>query len=333
MSTDIRLNQLKQWLSTTLSNDFTIEVASADASFRRYFRVSHQGKTYIAMDAPPDKEDSSPFLDIGQRLALTGVHVPIIHAHTLDHGFLLLEDLGCIPYQQQLSEKADELYHDAMQALIKMQTADCSQLPNYNKQRLREEMQLMPDWFLTTHLNLAISDTQQAIIDNTFQQLLDAIDEQPQGFVHRDYHSRNLMVVDHNNPGIIDFQDAVYGAITYDLVSLLRDCYVCWPQSQVEQWALSYRDMAVQQGIIPPINDQAFIRWFDLIGLQRHIKVLGIFARLWHRDGKQHYLQDLPLTLSYVLHIGQKHPETQALVELFHTLGIPETIGTVNIPA
>jgi len=336
MSNDSRLLQLKAWLRQSQSwTDFRIEPASADASFRRYFRIYQQDQRYIAMDAPPDKENSQPFLAMSERLAKTGVHVPHIYASSLTQGFILLEDLGTIPYQTALQsvDQANQLYADAMQALIQMQQADQQGLEPYNHERLQTEMQLMPDWFLNVHLGLQLSTQQSALISETFAELLRVIAEQPQGFVHRDYHSRNLMQVSQNNPGIIDYQDAVHGALTYDLVSLLRDCYLCWSQTQVERWALDYRDQAVAAEIMPMVDDATFLRWFDWMGLQRHIKVLGIFARLWHRDGKAHYLNDLPLTLSYVLNVAQKYEEMQPLAQLFHELNIPETIGTVEIPA
>ncbi|MGV6810050.1 MAG: aminoglycoside phosphotransferase family protein [bacterium] len=353
MSNDLRLLQLKDWLTKSQSwTNFRIEPASADASFRRYFRIYQQDQHYIAMDAPPDKEDSQPFLAMSERLAKTGVHVPQIYASSLAQGFMLLEDLGTMPYQRALQtpesvganmsttqspawslEQANTLYTDAMYALIQMQQADFQGLEPYDHQRLQTEMQLMPDWFLKVHLGLPLSKQQSVMMDDIFAELLRVIAEQPQGFVHRDYHSRNLMQVSQNNPGIIDYQDAVYGALTYDLVSLLRDCYVCWPQAQVERWALQYRDLAVAAQVMPAVDDTTFLRWFDWMGLQRHIKVLGIFARLYHRDGKAHYLQDLPLTLSYVLTVAAKYPATQPLVALFHELNIPETIGTVEIPA
>jgi len=336
MSNDSRLLQLKAWLRQSQSwTDFRIEPASADASFRRYFRIYQQDQRYIAMDAPPDKENSQPFLAMSERLAKTGVHVPHIYASSLTQGFILLEDLGTIPYQTALQsvDQANQLYADAMQALIQMQQADQQGLEPYNHERLQIEMQLMPDWFLNVHLGLQLSTQQSALISETFSELLRVIAEQPQGFVHRDYHSRNLMQVSQNNPGIIDYQDAVHGALTYDLVSLLRDCYLCWSQTQVERWALDYRDQAVAAEIMPMVDDATFLRWFDWMGLQRHIKVLGIFARLWHRDGKAHYLNDLPLTLSYVLNVAQKYEEMQPLAQLFHELNIPETIGTVEIPA
>ena len=326
MIQDLRLQQLTLWIKETWP-EATLSVASADASFRRYFRVHYQDKTMIAMDAPPDKEDSRPFIDMTQRLLNAGVHVPDIFKQSLDQGFLVLSDLGSTPYLDQLNEEsADALYADAIDALIKIQQADSTDLPVYNADLLQTEMQLMPDWFLNTHLQLTLTKKQQQIISNTFDALTTAVLEQPQAFVHRDYHSRNLMFSAKRNPGIIDYQDAVLGAISYDLVSLLRDCYIAWPNNKVEQWALAYRDQAVNAHIIDAVDDATFIRWFDLMGLQRHIKVLGIFARLYHRDGKENYLNDLPLTLEYVMQVGKKYPETEALISLFKQFDIAKKI-------
>lgn len=326
MTQDLRLQQLTHWIKETWP-EATLSVASADASFRRYFRLHDQGNTMIAMDAPPEKEDSSPFIDVTQRLLTAGVHAPEIIKQSLERGFLVLSDLGSTPYLNQLNkDTADTLYNDAIQALIKIQQADTANLPIYNDDLLQTEMQLMPNWFLGTHLKLELNNNQQQIITDTFDALTKAILEQPRVFVHRDYHSRNLMVTTSDNPGIIDYQDAVLGAVTYDLVSLLRDCYIQWPKNKVEQWALHYRDQAVEIGLIQAVDDQTFIRWFDLTGLQRHIKVLGIFARLYHRDGKQNYLNDLPLTFHYVMQVGQHHPETEALIALFEQLEIVKKI-------
>ncbi len=326
MTQDLRLQQLTAWIKETWP-EATLSVASADASFRRYFRIHHQGKTMIAMDAPPEKENSRPFIDITQRLLNASVHVPTIFKQSLEQGFLVLSDLGSTPYLDQLNAKsADTLYSDAIDALIKIQQADSTDLAVYNTDLLQTEMQLMPDWFLNTHLQLTLTTKQQQIISNTFDALTKAVLEQPQVFVHRDYHSRNLMLTTQHNPGIIDYQDAVLGPLTYDLVSLLRDCYIAWPNHKVEQWALAYRDQAVNSCIMDAVDDATFIRWFDLMGLQRHIKVLGIFARLYHRDGKENYLNDLPLTLDYVMQIGKRYPETEALITLFQQLDIAKKI-------
>lgn len=336
MKNDSRLEALQGWIKNTVQwPNASIEVASADASFRRYFRVTHTNKTTIAMDAPPEKEDTQPFIDMTQRLRETGVHAPEIIAQDVEQGFLLLEDLGSIDYLDVLNnDTANTLYNDALQALITLQKTNRDNLPHYDKTLLESEMSLMPEWFLSTHLDLNLEESQQGIIAHTLNALSEAIAPQTTGFVHRDYHSRNLLQTTHNNPGIIDYQDAVTGPLTYDLASLLRDCYIAWPVSQVEEWALKYRDMAVSASLLPNnTEDNTFLRDFDLMGLQRHIKVLGIFARLYHRDGKKNYLADLPLTLSYVLTVGKKHPETAALVRLFEDLDIPRKIGTVEIKA
>jgi aminoglycoside/choline kinase family phosphotransferase len=264
---------------------------------------------------------------VTQRLLKADVHAPEILKHSLEQGFIVLSDLGSTPYLDRLNkETADDLYADAITELIKIQQAESQGLPLYTKDLLQQEMQLMPDWFLRTHLQLDLDKSQQKIISDTFTSLTHAILAQPQVFVHRDYHSRNLMLMKNNNPAVIDYQDAVLGAITYDLVSLLRDCYIAWPDDKVEQWTLAYRDQAVVAGVIERVDDQTFMRWFNLMGVQRHIKVLGIFARLYHRDGKENYLNDLPQTFDYVMQVGKRHPETQALIQLFKELEISKKI-------
>lgn len=335
MINDTRFQLLQHWVLSTLEwKEARLEVASADASFRRYFRIHYQDNTFIAMDAPPEKEDTQPFVDITQRLLATGVHAPKIIAQNTELGFLLLEDLGSTPYQDELVNIhiADTLYKEALEAMTVFQEADITNLPHYDASLLSDEMALMPEWFLKVHLNISLTRSQKTIIEQCFSDLIEAISTQPTGFAHRDYHSRNLMRVTTNNPGIIDYQDAVNGPLTYDVVSLLRDCYIVWPQSKVNEWALHYKAQAVQAQLMEEGDNKQFLRDFDLMGLQRHIKVLGIFARLKHRDGKTHYLDDLPLTLSYVLEIGKKHPETAPLVDLFQQLKVAEHIGTVAIP-
>ncbi|MCK5725696.1 MAG: phosphotransferase [Thiotrichaceae bacterium] len=334
MATDSRLQQLSQWIHQTLDgSQATIEVASADASFRRYFRIHHKNKTLIAMDSPPDKEPVQPFIDICQRILATGAHAPHIYHQNIEQGFLILEDLGSTAYLDKLNkDTVDNYYQAAMQALIKLQKVNTTGLPHYDTKRLHEEMTLMPEWFLGEHLGITLTIKQQQIIETTFNSLTSAITEQNTGFVHRDYHSRNLMITETNNPGIIDFQDAVIGPLSYDLVSLLRDCYIAWPHSQVDQWISDYQQMAENAQLIPKMTIEKFSKQVDLIGLQRHIKVLGIFARLKHRDNKPHYLNDLPLTLSYLLDIGQRHKEMTDLMQLFTDLKIADKIGTVVIP-
>lgn len=334
MTEDLRLEQLTRWIHQDSPNAI-IEVASVDASFRRYFRVSDfddNEKTIIAMDAPPEQEDCTPFIDVTKRLRDAGVHAPKIIRQDLEQGFLLLEDFGSTPYLDQLcSPTADKLYSDAIKALLKIQTADTQGLPEYDEALLQQEMQLMPEWFLQEHLGIKPTTEQQKTINRALAVITASVLQQPQVFVHRDYHSRNLMITENDNPGIIDYQDAVLGPITYDLVSLLKDCYIRWPHDKVSKWVLTdYKIKAEQVGLLSNVKDSTFIQWFDYMGLQRHIKVLGIFARLNHRDGKAHYLDDLPLTLHYVMEVANKYPLTRPLVDLFNEWDIPEKIGSNN---
>jgi aminoglycoside/choline kinase family phosphotransferase len=235
--------------------------------------------------------------------------VPQILQQDLRQGFLLLSDLGSQPYLDALNaQSVERLYGDALGALAVMQACvSADELPPYNETLLRREMALFPDWFLTTHLGLELSESEQQLLADAFGLLADNAQAQPQVFVHRDYHSRNLMVCDHN-PGILDFQDAVHGPVTYDLVSLLRDCYIAWPREQVEEWVQGYHDIALDHGIIRSPMSEQFLRWFDLMGVQRHLKAIGIFARLNHRDGKPGYLNDIPRTLGYVEEVSGRYP-------------------------
>jgi aminoglycoside/choline kinase family phosphotransferase len=335
MTQDTRLEQLTQWVNSQPNWEHAVlEPASADASFRRYFRARGTDGTAICMDAPPDKEDIRPFIEVTHLLSATGVHVPQLLAQNLLDGFLLLEDLGNTSYLSQLTPAtAKDLYADALHALLQLQQANCDHLPAYNERTLRREMELMPEWFLKTHLGFTEEEIPHELIQHTFENLIESAIGQPVAFVHRDYHSRNLMVTTANNPGIIDYQDALLGPATYDLVSLLRDCYIVWPQAQVEWWVDCYRKEAIAAGVLPPVDQQTYQQWFDLKGLQPHLKVLGIFARLNHRDDKPGYLDDLPLVLSYVLEIGSRYPETFEIIVWMRRAGIPERIGTVHIPA
>jgi N-acetylmuramate 1-kinase len=298
----------------------SIAPASVDASFRRYFRVTEGADTYVVMDAPPGKEDLAPFLKIAKMLAGMNLNVPMVLARDVDRGFLLLSDLGSRLYLDELpkAKAADRLYADALAALRTMQTADsriACDLPHYDREMLMREMELLPEWFLERHLGLRVSAAERAMLDRLFDALVRAAESQPATFVHRDYHSRNLLIDSENNPGILDFQDAVWGPVTYDLVSLLKDCYIAWPTAQIRSWALEYRENLLQAGFELPGDAAEFIRWFDLIGLQRHIKVLGIFARLYYRDGKSQYLNDLPRVLAYARDAALSYPETAAFGE------------------
>jgi aminoglycoside/choline kinase family phosphotransferase len=317
-SADPRLQGLTQWLKADLGRRIErIEVASADASFRRYFRAwDDAGGSLVVMDAPPDKEDIRPYLKVAQLLEATGVHVPRIHAVDLERGFVLLEDLGSTPFLSQLGtpSRVEPLYADALDALARIQSRGgeaARELPPYDATVLRREMDLMPEWFCTRHLGLELDAADHGLLRSTFERLAEEALAQPLVFVHRDYHSRNLMVIPQGNPGIIDFQDALAGPIGYDLASLLKDCYVGWPRERVEGWVRGHRARLVGAGFAAGAggSEAEFLRWFDLVGVQRHVKVLGIFARLWYRDGKSGYLADLPLTLDYVRDACRRYTE------------------------
>lgn len=312
-----RLSQLQNWLSNDCGiKDYSIKPLFGDASFRRYFRVTPAGgETRIAMDAPPSHEDCHPFVDISKRLETAGVHVPHIHAEDLQQGFLLLEDLGDTLYLPQLNkETAPRLYGDALGTLSAMQACAATKgLPHYDEALLVMELELFREWLCQQHLGLALTDDENLMLDQLFVMLVENALQQPQHFVHRDYHSRNLMMVANHGPGVIDFQDAVIGPITYDLVSLLKDAYIHWPLEQVDSWAEGYCELAIQSGLMPQEDESRFQRWFDLMGVQRHIKVAGIFARLYRRDGKEGYLDDIPLVLEYIMEMVERYPELKAL--------------------
>ena len=310
---DFRQEKIHSWLKTILpSPDYKMEPASSDASFRRYFRVSQQDNTWIVMDSPPRYEDTIPFVNIAEFLLSQGINVPKIHAKEPELGFLLLSDLGSTQYLEKLNDNsATTLYPLAIDELIQFQlsnTADI-ELPYYDTALLKQEMLLFPEWFLNKHLNIE----PPVFLDAIYQCLIDSALEQPKVFVHRDYHSRNLMMANDKQPGVIDFQDAVIGPISYDLVSLLRDCYISWSEDKINSWIQYYLSNAQQHGLLADISIKQFIRWFDLMGLQRHIKVLGIFSRLNYRDNKPTYMNDLPLTLRYVHQISKKYPELAEL--------------------
>lgn len=317
---DARLQQLESWLAGVFgSRDFELRPASADASFRRYFRVTRGDDTWIAMDAPPEKEDLRPYVQVAEMLAEIGVNAPRILERNDAEGFLLNTDLGSRTYLAELEAggDADRLYGDAIAALVRVQAGGAryaAQLPPYDEALLRREIALFPEWFCARHLGL---DVEEAGLDNVYDFLVTEALAQPRVFVHRDYHSRNLMVCDGQgagaNPGILDFQDAVYGPLTYDLVSLLRDCYIAWPNERVEGWVHSFFVAAERAGVPLPANEAALRRAFDLMGVQRHLKAIGIFARLWHRDGKPGYLKDIPRTLGYVKRVSARYPELAAL--------------------
>lgn len=317
-----RKQQLETWLKTLLGEQaFSLTVASADASFRRYFRVHLADKTLIAMDAPPPQEDCRPFVKVAQMLVDAGLNAPQVLAQDLENGFLLLSDLGDDTYLSALNnDTALKLYADATDALIKMQlVSKPEELPPYDEALLTREMQLFPDWYVAKHLKFELNAEQQGWLQNTFEILNKNILSQGQVTVHRDYHSRNLMICK-DNPGVLDFQDAVYGAITYDLVSLLKDAYIQWDEEQIIDWAVRYWDKARKAGLPVPTDFSEFYRDFEWMGAQRHIKVLGIFARLSHRDGKDGYIKDMPLVLHYLRKVCERYVELRPMLRLLDAL-------------
>ena len=319
-----REHLMLEWLSTVLPMTLDrVAPASSDASFRRYFRVWYDDQTRIVMDAPPDKEDCRPFVAIGQAMRGLGLNVPEIVASNFEQGLLLLSDLGSRQYLAELdASNVSVLYDDALAALARLQSAgdpSSSLLPPYDMALLHREMELFRDWFLERLLGLELREDEHHVLDHAFALLANNALEQPRVWVHRDYHSRNLMVTDSFNPGILDFQDAVIGAVTYDLVSLLRDCYIAWPREQVECWVLDYWRRLRALGM-PGLDDaEQFLYWFDLMGVQRHLKATGIFARLNLRDGKAGYLPDIPQTLGYVLEVAGRYPELRDLDQMLRT--------------
>lgn len=323
-----RLEQLNRWLGKSLGHTrFEIEPASSDASFRRYFRVTFDGQTRIVMDAPPDKEDSAPYIKVAGAFLEAGLNVPRILDRDLRLGFLLLTDLGPRVYLDALDQDAaGQLYGDAIDALVRLQRYGGGRepfLPPYDQALLLREMALFRDWYLGRHLGLTLDAAQHRMLDGVYDFLVAAALEQPRVWVHRDYHSRNLMVTRTNNPGVLDFQDAVTGPVSYDLVSLLRDCYIAWPRAAVEHWVRLYLERAQAARLLGGVQYHTLLRWFDLMGVQRHLKATGIFARLNYRDGKPGYLADVPRTLGYVLDVSGRYPELADLKRFLDTAVVP----------
>jgi len=314
-----RQQQLTDWLSSLYPNEtFTIAPASADASFRRYFRATFtDGTTKVVMDAPPQHEDCRPFLHIGKLFEDAGTHVPHVYAQDLTQGFLLLSDLGNTTYQQALEpSNAQRLYGAATDALINIQLASrASELPPYDEALLRRELNLFPEWYIAKHLGVTLGPKQQAKLEEVFTRILANNLAQPCVYVHRDYHSRNLMFTE-PNPGILDFQDAVYGPITYDLASLFKDAYIRWDEEEIIDWLIRYWEKARKAGL--PVREDfgEFYRDYEMMGVQRHIKVLGIFARLYHRDGKDGYLKNLPLVMDYLRRACERYIDLKPLLNL-----------------
>ncbi|MCU0975622.1 MAG: phosphotransferase [Steroidobacteraceae bacterium] len=327
--TDPRLELLARWLAEVLGQaPERVAPASADASFRRYFRAVSGGRSWVAMDAPPQQEDTGPYLRVATLLSRQGVNVPAVLAQDAQNGFLLLSDLGTLQLLDALRNGADpaRMYSDAIAMLIRLQRtplAAAAGLPRYDAAQLRREMMLLPEWFIARHLGLTLAPSEERVVLAAFDFLERAALAQPAVLVHRDYHSRNLMVVESDNPGVLDFQDATVGAVTYDLVSLLKDCYIRWPRERVTGWVDEYRARAEEAGIPVGADRSAFLRDFHLMGLQRHLKVLGIFARLWYRDGKPGYLRDLPLVLDYTLEVTGAFEELREFDQLFRERLVP----------
>ncbi|MDO8894278.1 aminoglycoside phosphotransferase family protein [Nitrosomonas sp.] len=324
-----RIRLLENWVKEQFpEKPFTLQPASADASFRRYFRVSFKDQTLIAMDAPPQQEDCTPFIQVAKILAAAGVHVPKIVAKNLDQGFLLLSDLGDTTFLQALNnqmDSADQLYGDAIDALIKLQLSQQVEgLPGYDEALLLKELNLFPDWYVAKHLRVAITEKQQAVLQSIFTRIIQNNIAQPQVLVHRDYHSRNLMVTS-PNPGIIDFQDAVVGPITYDLVSLFKDAYIRWDEERILDWMIRYWEKARKAGLPVPTDFAEFYRDFEWMGVQRHIKILGVFTRLYYRDGKENYLNDLPLVMEYLRKTCKRYRELHLLLNLLDELNPAES--------
>ena len=321
-TTDTRLEQLQEWLAARFAaSPFSLTPASADASFRRYFRVSLPGQSWIAMDAPPEREDCRPFLHVARLLRGAGVNAPEVAAQDLQRGFLLLSDFGDTTYLAALgADNAERLFGDAIEALIKWQLASREgELPPYDEALLRRECNLFPEWYVARHLGLTLSAAQQQTLGDALTLIIARSLAQPAVYVHRDYMPRNLMVTD-PNPGVIDFQDAVFGPISYDLVSLTRDAFVSWEEERVLDWAARYWEKAKRKGLPVGPDFSAFYRDFEWMGLQRHLKVLGIFARIHYRDGKPGYLEDTPRFMRYARAVAERYRELAPLARLLDQL-------------
>jgi aminoglycoside/choline kinase family phosphotransferase len=318
-----RATQLNHWLNQLGYRDYRLSPATEDASFRSYLRLETDAESLIIMDAPPAKESCTPFIAVAQKLRDAGLSAPEIIARDPGQGFLILTDFGGSDYLSQLNPETEgSLYGDALEALLRMQTRiDAADFPPYDEAMLHREMDLFHDWFLGKLLGISLDPDQQAIWQSIKQVLVENALAQPQVFVHRDYHSRNLMKLETGNPGILDFQDAVKGPITYDLVSLLRDCYIDWPPLRVDQLALDYYEFARVNDLVD-VKAAQFMRWFNLMGIQRHLKAIGIFSRLKLRDGKSGYLKDIPRTLEYLRQVSADETSMLGLFTMIEQLGL-----------
>lgn len=321
MSEDQRLLALQAWLSKVLAlSTVKLSLLSGDASFRRYFRVYKGNKTYVAMDAPPSLEYCEPYILISKTFRRLGLHTPEIYESDITRGFLLISDFGDNLYLDLLNEKtADELYQRALNDLLIIQRCEKIEnydLPSFDKATYLQEMNLFREWHLEKFLNIELTKEDHEILEEVFVLLIREALSQPKVCTHRDYHSRNLML-DHQKVGILDFQDALWGPITYDLLSLLRDCYIDWPPSKVEAWALAFQKRLLSEKLLSMDDPKVFMRWFDWIGLQRNLKCIGIFSRLKIRDQKSHYLKDIPRVIDYAYQVCQRYSDFKPLKELF----------------
>jgi aminoglycoside/choline kinase family phosphotransferase len=322
LTLDTRFNQLQDWLKKQFNDtSISLSVVSGDASFRRYFRFVYQDVSYIGVDAPAEKEDSRPFVEISSAYAKLGLSVPKVIHFDYQLGFMCLSDLGDELLLPALNESTVAHFYQKALALIPIMglatTTQSGIIPIFDESLLRNEMQLLNDWFLPHHLAISLDDDDSKIVDEAFDLLVKNALEQPIIGVHRDYHSRNLMLQADGELAVIDYQDAVLGPITYDAVSLLRDCYITWPDEVVYGHLLEFKQvMRLSCPQLDEVSDEQFIRWFDLMGLQRHIKVCGVFSRLYYRDGKAGYLDDIPTVMDYVIEVGSKYPEFSMFVEL-----------------
>lgn len=332
---DVRLQHLKVWLDEQLGKLFlaqgwgtvpaaTLTAASSDASFRRYFRWEGQGRSFIVMDAPPPQENCKPFVYIARLLATSGINVPVIYAEDLERGFLLLNDLGNKTYLDVIdAENADALFEDAIAALLAFQQLPMeAPLPSYDVALLRRELELFPEWYVRRHLGIEFNEQQQSAWNQVSALLIDSALAQPKVFVHRDYMPRNLMIGE-PNPGVLDFQDAVYGPVTYDVTCLFKDAFLSWPQERVQGWLKGYWERARALNIAVHGQFDDFLQASDLMGVQRHLKVIGIFARICHRDGKPRYLTDVPRFFTYIESVVARRPELAQLGDLIASLQVP----------
>ena len=334
--TNNHLASFKEWVALSMNHPHLDWVSlTGDAGFRKYYRFRHSdGRSYIAVDAPPATEQNEEFIAVNLAFAEKGLHVPHIYHADLSLGFFIVADLGDLLYLNQLNtETVDALYRQALDKLLILQSCDQFEhwdLPFFDAEKLRQECELFLTWFLSDYCKIKLTDTEFQQFQVLFDRLIQSAQAQPQVCVHRDYHSRNLLVTPENSPGILDFQDAVLGPITYDVVSLLRDSYVAWPEPQIMNWSSYYRMQAEKAGLFPQRLRDYWEQWFDWMGMQRHIKVAGIFARLALRDGKVSFLKDIPRTLNYLSRMSKKYPEHLWLFDFLQERVLPTML---HLPA